>query len=48
MIADLVLLDADPTEDIAVLGDPAHVRQVIKDGRPVDLAAQRDFAAGRE
>jgi imidazolonepropionase-like amidohydrolase len=38
MIADIVILDADPTADIAVLGDPAHVRVIIKDGRPVDLA----------
>jgi imidazolonepropionase-like amidohydrolase len=39
MMADIVILDADPSEDIAVLGDPAHVRAVIKDGRPIDLAA---------
>jgi imidazolonepropionase-like amidohydrolase len=38
MIADIVILDADPSENIAVLGDPAFVRAVIKDGRPVDLA----------
>ena len=37
MIADVVVLDADPTERIDVLGDPAHVRTVIKDGRVVDL-----------
>jgi len=39
MIADIVILDADPSENIAVLGDPAHVRAVIKDGKPVDLAS---------
>jgi imidazolonepropionase-like amidohydrolase len=38
MIADIVILDADPSEDIAVLGNPAHVRAVIKDGKPIDLA----------
>jgi imidazolonepropionase-like amidohydrolase len=37
MIADLLILDADPTRDIAVLGDPAHVRAIVKDGKPVDL-----------
>jgi imidazolonepropionase-like amidohydrolase len=39
MIADIVILDADPSETIAVLGDPAHVRAVIKDGKPLDLAS---------
>jgi imidazolonepropionase-like amidohydrolase len=38
MIADLVILDADPTRDIGVLGDPAHVRAIIKDGKMIDLA----------
>jgi imidazolonepropionase-like amidohydrolase len=39
MIADIVILDADPSEDIAVLGDPAYVRAIIKDGKPIDLAS---------
>jgi hypothetical protein len=39
MIADIVILDADPSENIAVLGDPAHVCAVIKDGKPIDLAS---------
>jgi imidazolonepropionase-like amidohydrolase len=39
MIADIVILDADPSENIAVLGDPTHVRAVIKDGKPLDLAS---------
>jgi imidazolonepropionase-like amidohydrolase len=39
MIADIVILDADPSENIAVLGDPEQVRAVIKDGKPIDLAA---------
>jgi imidazolonepropionase-like amidohydrolase len=38
MIADIVILDADPSENIAVLGDPAYVRAVIKDGKQLDLA----------
>jgi imidazolonepropionase-like amidohydrolase len=37
MIADVIVLDADPTKHIQVLGDPAHVRTVIKDGREIDL-----------
>jgi imidazolonepropionase-like amidohydrolase len=37
MIADIVILDADPSENIAVLGDPTHVRAVIRDGKPLDL-----------
>ena len=36
-IADIVILDADPSENIAVLGDPAYVRVIIKDGDPLDL-----------
>jgi imidazolonepropionase-like amidohydrolase len=38
MIADLLILDADPVSDIAVLGDPAHVQAIVKDGKPIDLA----------
>jgi imidazolonepropionase-like amidohydrolase len=38
-IADIIILDADPSEDIAVLGNPTHVRAVIKDGKPIDLAS---------
>jgi imidazolonepropionase-like amidohydrolase len=37
-IADLLILDEDPVRNIAVLGDPAHVRAIVKDGRPIDLA----------
>src|SRR5580704_9091391 len=39
MIADIVILDSDPSENIAVLGDPAYVRAVIKDVKPLDLAS---------
>jgi len=38
-IADIVILDADPSKNIAVLGDPAYVRVIIKDGKPLDLAS---------
>lgn len=37
MIADILILDADPSDDVTVLGDPMHVRAIIKDGKPVDL-----------
>jgi len=39
MIADILVLDADPSEDVAVLGDPSHVRAIIKDGNPVELTS---------
>jgi imidazolonepropionase-like amidohydrolase len=38
-IADILLVDADPSEDVTVLGDPSHVRTIIKDGKPVELAS---------
>jgi imidazolonepropionase-like amidohydrolase len=38
MIADIVILDADPSQNISVLGDPVHVRAIIKDGKPLDLS----------
>ncbi|MFZ2004263.1 MAG: hypothetical protein WB697_19780 [Stellaceae bacterium] len=34
-----IILGADPSEDVTVLGDPSHVRAIIKDGKPVDLAS---------
>ena len=40
MIADVIVLDADPTKHIQILGDPAHVKTVIKDGREIDLGSQ--------
>jgi imidazolonepropionase-like amidohydrolase len=39
MIADILIVDADPSEDVRVLGDPLHVRAIIKDGKPVDLTS---------
>lgn len=44
-LADLIVLDADPTRDIRVLGDRARLRHVLLGGREVDLtppAARRD------
>ena len=45
MIADIVIFDADPSENIAVLGDPTHVRAVIKDGKPLDLATSTNIGS---
>jgi imidazolonepropionase-like amidohydrolase len=39
-LADLLILDADPLEDIRVLQGGKHLSSVIKDGRRVDLSAQ--------
>jgi len=39
-LADVLILDADPLEDIRVLQGGKHLRSVIKDGRQVDLQAQ--------
>jgi hypothetical protein len=35
MTISAIILDADPSEDISVLGDPVHICAVIKDGKPV-------------
>jgi imidazolonepropionase-like amidohydrolase len=37
MLADIVIWDADPVADIAVLHQPEHVKTVIKDGEVMDL-----------
>jgi imidazolonepropionase-like amidohydrolase len=39
-LADLLILDADPLEDIRVLQGGKHLSEVIKDGRRVDLDTQ--------
>ncbi len=36
-LADLVVVDGDPSTDITVLGDRARLRAVVSRGRPVDL-----------
>lgn len=36
-LADLLVVDGDPSRDISVLGDPARRLSVFKDGREVDL-----------
>ena len=41
MIADVIVLDANPIRRVEVLGDPVHVRTVIKDGRVVELESGR-------
>lgn len=37
MIADIIMLDADPIQKIEVIGDPKHVRGIIKEGRSIDM-----------
>ena len=50
MIADVIILNADPVADIKVLQGGKHLANVIKDGKLVDLnggatqAAQLQFA----
>ena len=39
-LADLLILDADPLDDIRVLQGGKHLNSVIKDGRRVDVSAQ--------
>ncbi len=39
-LADVLILDADPLEDIRVLQGGKHLTSIIKDGRRVDLQAQ--------
>lgn len=36
--ADLLVIDGDPSTDVAVLGDRSRLRHVISRGRPVDLS----------
>ena len=36
-LADVIVVDADPTRDIRVLGDRTHLRHVLIGGREVDL-----------
>jgi imidazolonepropionase-like amidohydrolase len=44
-LADLLILDADPLEDIRVLQGGKHLSSVIKDGRRVDLSVQPEDEA---
>jgi imidazolonepropionase-like amidohydrolase len=36
-LADIIILDRDPLQDIAVLGKPERLAAVIKGGKPIDL-----------
>lgn len=36
-VADVIVVDGDPTTDVSVLGDRRRLRHVISRGRPVDL-----------
>lgn len=39
MKADLLVVDGDPSADIAILGEPGRIEQVFVDGRSIDLSA---------
>ena len=39
-LADILILNADPVEDISVLQGGKHLSAVIKDGRAMDLQAE--------
>jgi imidazolonepropionase-like amidohydrolase len=43
-IADLLVVDGDPSTDISILGQPERLISVIKDGRFVNTGAQADNA----
>jgi hypothetical protein len=36
-LADLLLVDGDPSADVTVLGDKSRLREIILNGRRVDL-----------
>lgn len=38
MKADLLVVDGDPSRDVAILGEPGRIRQVFVDGRSMDLS----------
>ena len=44
-LADLLVVEGDPTRDIRVLQQPARRRMVMQGGRPVDLDGQRERTA---
>jgi imidazolonepropionase-like amidohydrolase len=43
-LADLLLVEGDPTADVAILENPANLAMIMKDGRPHKLAASRRVA----
>ena len=36
-LADIIVVDGDPSQNVAVLGNPANIKHVILDGKPVNL-----------
>lgn len=41
-LADLLLVDGDPTADISILQDPAHLSMIMTDGKLYKLSLQND------
>ena len=42
-VADIIVVDADPLEDLRVLADKSHLQLVMKDGRVVACPTQHDL-----
>lgn len=40
-LADLIVIDGDPSKDITVLGDKSRIRHVLQGGRDIDLTPAR-------
>lgn len=50
MKADLLVVDGDPSQDVTVLGEPGRIREVLVDGRSMDIsppAPRRPLAGWR-
>ena len=42
MKADIIVVNGDPSQDVAVLGEPGRIEQVFLDGRSVDISPMRE------
>ena len=45
MKADLLVVDGDPSQNVAILGEPGRISQVFLDGKTVDLTPPRERKA---
>jgi imidazolonepropionase-like amidohydrolase len=45
MKADLLVVNGDPSQNVAILGEPGRISQVFLDGKPVDLSPPRERKA---